>query len=248
MNTIPVVEIFGPTLQGEGPNAGARCIFLRVKGCSFHCAWCDSKYTWNENTSEVINYEPETLSQLLTQKCIDTNCKHIVLTGGNPCLYDFSYILFKLKAFGITVDIETQGDLIPDWLTMIDTIVFSPKAPSSGMPDTYDSIVNFITENNQNNRNIAIKIPVFDDADIDFARKYARFISTFTSKHDNNINLRLYLSVGNSDVNTVESIRDRVLSDYEELLNKINKFPKDFENIYILPQIHTLVWGNKQGV
>ena len=60
--------------------------------------------------------------------------------------------------------------------------------------------------------------------------------------------LRFYLSVGNSDTDTVESIRDRVLSDYETLLNKINENPSDFQNAYILPQIHTLIWGNKQGV
>lgn len=248
MNTIPVVEIFGPTLQGEGPNVGARCIFLRVKGCSFHCAWCDSKYTWNGNESEVIQYEPDTLAQLLIHQCFTNNCKHVVLTGGNPCLYDFTYVLFKLKAFGILVDIETQGDLIPDWLNMIDTIVFSPKAPSSGMPDTYDKITEFINNNDQTNHTIAIKIPVFNADDITFARNYAKFVNEFTSKRDNNINLRLYLSVGNSDVDTKEFIRDRVLSDYEELLNRINQFPSNFENVYILPQIHTLVWGNKQGV
>ena len=248
MDKIPIAEIFGPTIQGEGPNVGARCIFVRVKGCSFACKWCDSKFTWNSNNSESIEYESETLAQLIVDKCLNANCKHIVLTGGNPCLYDFSYILFKLKAFNIHVDIETQGDIIPEWLTMIDTIVFSPKAPSSGMPDTYDTITKFIIENRFNNHSIAIKIPVFDDTDIDFARKYARFVNEFISKYDNNINLQLYLSVGNSDVDTKESIRNRVLLDYERLLNKINNNPKDFENISILPQLHTLVWGNKQGV
>ena len=58
----------------------------------------------------------------------------------------------------------------------------------------------------------------------------------------------MYLSVGNSDVDTTESIRDRVLTVYESLLNQINEDPEGFEHIYILPQIHTLVWGNKSGV
>ena len=248
MNKIPILEIFGPTIQGEGPDVGARCIFVRVKGCSFSCSWCDSKFTWNSNSAQAQEFLPEVLSDYLIDMCYKNNCKHVVLTGGNPCLYDFNYVLFKLKAHGVIVDVETQGDLLPDWLTIIDTIVFSPKAPSSGMPDTYNTITKFIIENNQSNHNIAIKIPVFDKTDIEFARKYAKFVNNFVSKKDNNVNLKLYLSVGNTYVTTPESIRNRVLTDYELLLNEINSNPKDFENVFLLPQIHTLVWGNKQGV
>lgn len=248
MDKIPVLEIFGPSIQGEGPNVGARCIFVRVKGCSFKCIWCDSKFTWNSDPAEAQDYLPEVLADKLITMCLTTKCKHIVLTGGNPCLYDFNYILFKLKAYGITVDIETQGDILPDWLTIIDTIVFSPKAPSSGMPDTYNSITTFILDNINSTHSIAIKIPVFDLTDIEFARHYAKFVNEFINKYDNNINLKLYLSVGNSDVNTKEAIRDRVLADYESLLNTVNEHPEDFENVFILPQLHTLVWGNKQGV
>ena len=81
MNTIPIVEIFGPTLQGEGPNAGARCIFVRVKGCSFACKWCDSKFTWNNNTSDVQEYSDKELANHLMELCDLHNCNHIVLTG-----------------------------------------------------------------------------------------------------------------------------------------------------------------------
>lgn len=244
-NTIPVVEIFGSTVQGEGPNVGARCIFIRVKGCSFKCMWCDSKHTWGNSDSEVIEYTSEDLLNKIKSMCANSNCNRVVLTGGNPCLYDFTSVIDRLNT-EIAFDVETQGDIIPEWLSLLDTVVFSPKAPSSGMPDTYDTIVNYIKELAPEAQQIAIKIPIFTDGDIEFARNYARFINSWTTIHDHD--LRLYLSVGNSDVNTVESIRDRVLSDYELLLNKINEDPEDFQNVFILPQIHTLVWGNKQGV
>lgn len=249
LNTIPVLEIFGPTIQGEGPNIGERCIFVRVKGCSYRCSWCDSKYTWNVNSSEGQNYSEDLLSKHLIGLCKESNCNRIVITGGNPCIYHFESVITDLKCKGIKVDIETQGDLYPEWLSNASQIVFSPKAPSSGMPDTYDKIVKYIEENNYiQSADVAIKIPVFNDEDIEFARKYAKFVNEFVYQHDNNINLKMYLSVGNSDVDTAEAIRDRVLSDYEKLLNKINKNPEHFENISILPQLHTLVWGNKQGV
>lgn len=250
MNTIPIVEIFGPTLQGEGPNAGARCMFVRVKGCDFSCDFCDSKFTWNSEQSWKQDFSIYDLSITLLRRCRESNCKRVILTGGNPCLYNFTQVLLNLNGEGIKVDVETQGSLFPLWLAYIDTIVFSPKPPSSGMPDTYDKIVKYLNGDVSKSAKIAIKIPVFNDEDIEFARRYAKFVNEYLKcdperpKPD----VKMYLSVGNSDVTTTESIRDRVLSDYEKLLNKINEFPEHFENIYILPQIHTLIWGNKQGV
>lgn len=250
-NTIPILEIFGPTIQGEGPNVGARCIFVRVKGCDFKCSFCDSKFTWNSEQSYTQDFSIYDLSITLLRRCRESNCKRIILTGGNPCLYNFTQVLLNLNGEGIKVDVETQGSLFPLWLAYIDTIVFSPKPPSSGMPDTYDKIVKYLDDHKTEPLKVAIKIPVFNDKDIEFARKYAKFVNEYMHSHCESHykpDVKMYLSVGNSDVDTTESIRDRVLSDYEKLLNKINEFPEDFENIYILPQIHTLVWGNKQGV
>lgn len=251
MNEIKISEIFGPTIQGEGPNAGARCIFVRVKGCDFACDFCDSKFTWNQNEDNWKSYRSDVLSVYLTEICRRTNCRRIVLTGGNPCLHDFTSVLAALRREGIVVDVETQGSIFPEWLSQIDTIVFSPKPPSSGMPDTYLKIIGYVTDKlSDTNKTIAIKIPVFNQEDVEFARKYAKFVNDFNSCFDAEVKhlLKMYLSVGNSDVDTNESIRDRVLADYERLLDEINRNPKDFENVYILPQIHTLVWGNKQGV
>lgn len=244
---IPVVEIFGCTIQGEGPNAGARCIFVRVKGCDYSCSFCDSKFTWTSNPSETSTYSIEDLSSLIVSRCEESHCHRVVLTGGNPCLYDFTFLINACHRHSIYVDVETQGSLMPKWLEDIDTIVFSPKPPSSGMHDTYRMITNFIeTVSSSRNQSIAIKVPVFDDADIEFSRNYAKWVKAY--KEVSSKDVRLYLSVGNSDVTTTESIRDRVLFDYEALLTKINNSPEYFENVFILPQIHTLVWGNKQGV
>lgn len=242
---IKITEMFGPTCQGEGPNVGSRCIFVRVCGCSFKCSWCDSKYTWSSSNHDYTEYTAEELADAISIACRRYKCNRIVLTGGNPCLYDFGPVIRQCRP-DIAFDIETQGDITPEWLSCIDTVVFSPKPPSSGMEDTYDNIVNYIKKTAPEGQQIAIKIPVFNDEDIEFARKYAKFLGTWTNVHDNE--LKLYLSVGNSDVDTAESIRDRVLTDYESLLNKINEHPEDFQNVFILPQIHTLVWGNKQGV
>lgn len=248
MDTIPIVEIFGPTVQGEGPNAGARCIFIRVKNCDFKCSFCDSKFTWASCTSAVENMTPQQISDKLVEMCTSTNCHRVVLTGGNPCIYDeLDNVIVDLHRNNILVDVETQGSLFPDWLQSIDTIVFSPKPPSSGMEDTYDRIAYFLyTRISELNSQVAIKVPVFNQEDIEFARRYAKLVNKHNSEDE--FQIKMYLSVGNSDVNTDESIRDRVLADYEKLINTINENPEDFQNVFILPQLHTLIWGNKQGV
>ena len=42
-----VSEIFGPTIQGEGPFSGRRAFFLRLGICNLRCTFCDSKFTWD---------------------------------------------------------------------------------------------------------------------------------------------------------------------------------------------------------
>ena len=70
---IPVAEIFGPTIQGEGPHVGMKTMFVRVVGCDFKCAWCDSKFAWkaNENTKlyhKEITIRPVVIPQQNSKK------------------------------------------------------------------------------------------------------------------------------------------------------------------------------------
>lgn len=246
---IPVAEIFGPTIQGEGPDVGKRVIFVRVKGCDFNCEWCDSKFTWkiDENTKR---YTEDELYEEISKKCKENNCYNVVITGGNPCLYNFTKIIAALHIDNINVGIETQGSIIPDWLGQVDTLVFSPKAPSSKQKNTYDKISIYILNNtNFDTQIVSVKIPVFNEEDMDFAREFSRFINYQLKKNPKlTSKLRMYLSIGNSNVTETGAIRDRILTKYEEVLNEVNNNPTDFENVFILPQVHTLIWGNKQGV
>lgn len=244
---IPIAEIFGPTIQGEGPDVGKRVIFIRVKGCDFQCEWCDSKFTWKvDKDTERLNIKE--LSSRILEKCKSTNCNNVIITGGNPCLYDLSELITLLHSEDISIGIETQGSILPEWLSYIDTLVFSPKPPSSGQKDTYDNITKYILDGDYvSTQNIAIKIPVFDEEDIEFARVFSKFVN-YTKFVHRTLNLRMYLSIGNSDVEEKGAIRDRILTRYEEVLEEVNTNPKDFQNVFILTQVHTLVWGNKQGV
>lgn len=234
MKKIPVAEIFGPTIQGEGPNTGIKTIFVRVAGCDFKCDWCDSKFAWktDENTLMVT---PDELCSLITRVCIDTKTSNVVLTGGNPCLYDFTDVITGLHELGISVDVETQGSILPMWLKLVDNVVISPKAPSSGQIDVHDNIMDWVL--NGGIPNTTIKIPVFNDEDFEFAKTFHHFTG---------FGIKLYLNVGNEDTLEQGDISNRILDKYRWLIDKT--MDSNMQKVYVMPQVHTLVWGNKQGV
>lgn len=239
---IPVAEIFGPTIQGEGPHVGMQTLFVRVAGCDFKCAWCDSKFAWKIDGS-IKRYGTKELADILVQECNNSKCSNIVLTGGNPCLYDFKEVIDILHNNNITVDIETQGSKMPDWLLDVDLLVISPKAPSSKQPDVYKTVNEYMKLLLSIRQKVAIKIPVFNEEDFEFAMKYYALVDYYREK---GVDIDLYLSVGNTNTTEAGDISKRVLSDYEKLINMVaNSY---MERVFILPQVHTLVWGNKQGV
>ena len=241
---IPVAEIFGPTIQGEGPHVGMQTLFVRVAGCDFKCAWCDSKFAWKIDGS-IKRYGTKELADILVQECNNSKCSNVVLTGGNPCLYNFKQVIDILHDNNITVDIETQGSKMPDWLLDVDLLVISPKAPSSKQPDVYKTVNEYINMKllSSIRQKVAIKIPVFNEEDFEFAMKYYALVDYYREK---GVDIDLYLSVGNTNTTEAGDISKRVLSDYEKLINMVaNSY---MERVFILPQVHTLVWGNKQGV
>ena len=239
---IPVAEIFGPTIQGEGPHVGMQTLFVRVAGCDFKCAWCDSKFAWKIDGS-IKRYGTKELADILVQECNNSKCSNVVLTGGNHCLYDFKEVIDILHDNNITVDIETQGSKMPDWLLDVDLLVISPKAPSSKQPDVYKTVNEYMKLLSSIRQKVAIKIPVFNEEDFEFAMKYYALVDYYREK---GVDIDLYLSVGNTNTTEAGDISKRVLSDYEKLINMVaNSY---MERVFILPQVHTLVWGNKQGV
>lgn len=239
---IPIAEIFGPTIQGEGPHVGMQTLFVRVAGCDFKCAWCDSKFAWKIDGS-IKRYGTKELADILVQECNNSKCSNVVLTGGNPCLYDFKQVIDILHDNNITVDIETQGSKMPDWLLDVDLLVISPKAPSSKQLDVYETVNQYMKLLLSVKQKVAIKIPVFNEEDFEFAMKYYALVDYYREK---GVDIDLYLSVGNTNTTEAGDISKRVLSDYEKLINMVvNSY---MERVFILPQVHTLVWGNKQGV
>ena len=125
---LPVVEEFY-SIQGEGLHTGTPAYFIRIGGCDVGCNWCDAKFTWNANTFPPVYVDD------IIKNIIECNAKAVVVTGGEPSLYNLDYFTQKAKENNIKTFIETSGikKLTGKW----DWICLSPKKQSPPNKNIY---------------------------------------------------------------------------------------------------------------
>jgi 7-carboxy-7-deazaguanine synthase len=242
LSKIPVMEIFGPTIQGEGMVIGQKTMFVRTAGCDYSCSWCDSSFTWDGTGKDDIKMmQAEEIWEELTNLG-GAGFSHVTISGGNPALLkNLASLIDLLKENTIKVCLETQGSKWQDWFLDIDELTISPKPPSSKMETDFsilDSIVKRL-EGNDSSKHVSLKVVIFDDHDYEYAK---------------GVNLRyptipFFLSVGNDDITTLDNqdLINRLLKKYDWLITKVMD-DQQFTNVKVLPQLHTYLWGNKRGV
>ena len=112
---IPVIELFGPTIQGEGLQTGTLTHFLRTGGCGLRCSWCDSMYAV---LPEEIRRNKNPMTTAEIQKNIESMAyaPWINFTGGDPCIHKgLGDIIHWLNIqMDMKVSVETQGMIFPD--------------------------------------------------------------------------------------------------------------------------------------
>ena len=158
---IRISEIFGPTIQGEGVLSGEPTVFVRTGGCDYRCAWCDSlhavesrfRHDWKPMSVEAIWHEVTTLSG---KKPITVS-----LSGGNPAIQPLGPLIDHGHAQGYRFALETQGSVAKDWFAKLDTLVLSPKPPSSGMETDWGALAASIDAAGSKPRTV-LKFVVFD--------------------------------------------------------------------------------------
>lgn len=144
---LAVNELF-ETIQGEGVFTGVAAIFLRLQGCPVGCPWCDTQHTWEKNAPDQVPTEqlimktgdsPEwsalsasdVLSLITSQ---GYTARHVVITGGEPCMYDLTELTEMLHEHGYQTQIETSGTFAvkasaDTWVTV---------SPKLDMPGGYE--------------------------------------------------------------------------------------------------------------
>lgn len=151
---LPLMEAFY-TIQGEGFHKGTAAYFIRVGGCDVGCHWCDVKESWDSE-----KHPPTHIDQIVSQAV--QHSKTIVITGGEPLMWDMFPLTEKLKENGMKTHIETSGShpLTGVW----DWICLSPKKMKLPTPEIF-KVAN------------ELKIIVYNNHDFLFAEEMATKVS-----------------------------------------------------------------------
>jgi len=159
---LPLVEEFF-SLQGEGYHTGKAAYFIRIGGCDVGCSWCDSRFSWNPNIHPMVDADE------IIERALKSGTNSVVVTGGEPLMWDLDYLCNGLKKNNIKTFIETSGayKLSGKW----DWICLSPKR---NMPPV-EEICSVADE---------LKVIIQNSDDFEWAEKYRKMV---------NVDCRLFL-------------------------------------------------------
>ncbi len=154
-NKIPVLEEFY-SVQGEGFNTGKAAYFIRIGGCDLACHWCDSKETWKPEIHHFV-----TISEIIA-RVKQTPADTIVVTGGEPLIYNFDNFCKEARQAGLVLMIETCG--AHTFSGVWDWVCLSPKKQKPPMLE-YFQIAD------------ELKVIIYEDNDFDWAEDCANKIT-----------------------------------------------------------------------
>ena len=159
---LPLMEEFY-TIQGEGYHSGKAAYFIRLGGCDVGCHWCDVKESWD------AELHPLTHADQIIENAFPHPGKTVVITGGEPLIYNMNYLTQGLQARGIKTFIETSGayPLSGTW----DWICLSPKKFKGPRLEVSQAAGE-------------LKVIVFNKSDFAWAEEHAKLVSA---------NCKLYL-------------------------------------------------------
>jgi 7-carboxy-7-deazaguanine synthase len=152
---LPVMEEFY-TIQGEGFNTGKAAYFIRIGGCDIGCHWCDVKESWNANLHPLVK------TKSVIDHVIEQKADSVVITGGEPLIYNLDFLTGELKKQNVRTFIETSGAYafsgVWDWICL------SPKKTMLPLQENY-KLAN------------ELKVIVYNKHDLSWAQELAQHVS-----------------------------------------------------------------------
>lgn len=152
---LPVMEAFY-TIQGEGTYTGHAAYFIRLGGCDVGCIWCDVKESW-----EVGKWPVQSIEQIV-KEALSYPGRLVVITGGEPLLYQLGPLTQLLKEHGFSINLETSGT--SPFSGIFDWVCFSPKKFKAPHPSIFPKADE-------------LKIIVFHKSDFAFGEHHAILVS-----------------------------------------------------------------------
>lgn len=166
LSTLNINEMF-ETIQGEGAYTGIPSIFVRLQGCPVGCPWCDTKHTWeikadlsvspedviaksSESETYFVSNEASLMTLFEQQGYV---AKHVVITGGEPCMYDLRPLTNILHQNGYTTQIETSGT----FEVLCDERTYVTVSPKINMKGGFDVLTSALERSNEIKHPIAMQ-------------------------------------------------------------------------------------------
>ena len=148
---LPLMEDFY-TIQGEGFYQGHAAYFIRLGGCDVGCVWCDVKESWDATAHPLISVDEMVSRAKLSGTTL------VVITGGEPAMYNLEVLTNSLQAADLQTNIETSGvyPLTGTW----NWICFSPKKFKAPDPSIYSQAHE-------------LKVIVYNKSDFAWAEEFA---------------------------------------------------------------------------
>lgn len=245
--SISISEVYGITIQGEGPLMGLPTVFVRTGGCDYRCSWCDSMFAvvpkhkdeWEEMSADDVFERILNVSRGYSML--------VSLSGGNPALQPLGDLIKLGHEADYTFALETQGTLAQDWFKQLDYLVLSPKPPSSGMQFNLHRLAECFKAAGEQTK-ISFKIVVFDEEDYTFARRIRDVFSEFPE-------IPFYLQAGtpqvepdvfSDDVSKHRYLVASILKQTCWLAERVTVEP--WFDVRVSCQLHVLLWSDQRGV
>ena len=152
---LPIMESFY-TIQGEGYYKGTASYFIRTGGCDIGCHWCDVKESWDQKVHPIISVKE------IVKKSKEFS-DYVIVTGGEPLMWNMYPLTRELKKANKKIHIETSGayPLTGDW----DWICLSPKKAKKPLDEVYFHA-------NE------LKIIIYNKHDFIFAEEQAKMVNS----------------------------------------------------------------------
>ena len=255
---VPLMEVFGPVIQGEGHVIGQQTYFLRLGACDYRCRMCDSMHAVDPlriQANAMWLTQREILEKFLELRPLTSDTTPwVTLSGGNPCIHDLSELVTELVHIRVKIAVETQGTIWQSWLSDCDVITVSPKGPGMGERFDKEIFTQFMlqtadTKPHASKTGLNIKVVVFGEEDIAFARGIFLWCTQYNFPLE-----RFYLSQGNpwppgadQSIVNLEEHTEELRYSYLKTFELIQNDPL-LSRLKFLPQWHVWLHGNKAGV
>lgn len=143
------------SLQGEGFYQGSAAYFIRLGGCDVGCHWCDVKESWDADAHPLVNVDD------MVERVVSSKAKIVIVTGGEPLMYNLEPLCDALHTKGLQVHLETSGayPLSGSW----DWICFSPKKFKAPLEEFYSKADE-------------LKVIVYNRSDLNWAEEHAQLL------------------------------------------------------------------------